>query len=165
MAAPAFSGLGRDIPNPLVSPDLVLVLARGLRDKPSRPCCSAPSPRLVGGRVAIAVDPRAKILKVYAQQLTQETGNPHYEIAVEVENMVKEHYADKGIWPNVDFFSGIVYADLGIPDVCFTPIFAMARVSGWLSHWLEQLENNRIFRPTQRCVGGHDQPYVPITQR
>ncbi len=118
-----------------------------------------------GHRVYKTVDPRAKILKVYAQQLTQKTGNPHYEIALEVENVVKEHYADKGIWPNVDFFSGIVYAELGIQPVCFTPIFAMARVSGWLAHWLEQLEHNRIFRPTQRYVGGHDQPYVPITQR
>jgi citrate synthase len=49
--------------------------------------------------------------------------------------------------------------------VCFTSVFAMARVSDWLAHWLEQLENNRILRPRQRYVGGHDQPYVPITER
>ena len=118
-----------------------------------------------GHRVYKTVDPRAKILKVYAEQVTKRSGNPHYEIALEVEKIVAEHYADRGIWPNVDFFSGIVYAELGIPPVCFTPIFAMARVSGWLAHWLEQLENNRIFRPTQRYVGGHDQPYIPITSR
>ena len=97
--------------------------------------------------------------------MTRSSGNCHYEIALEVEKVVHEHYADKGIWPNVDFFSGIVYAELGIPPVCFTPMFAMARVSGWLAHWLEQLENNRIFRPTQRYVGGHDQSYVPIASR
>ena len=118
-----------------------------------------------GHRVYKTVDPRAKILKVHAEHLTRRSGNPHYEIALEVEKVVAEHYADKGIWPNVDFFSGIVYAELGIQPVCFTPIFAMARVSGWLSHWLEQLEHNRIFRPTQRYIGGHDQPYIPITAR
>lgn len=118
-----------------------------------------------GHRIYKTVDPRAKILKRHAEELTRNSGNPHYEIALEVEKLVHDHYADKGIWPNVDFFSGIVYSELGIPAVCFTPIFAMARVSGWLAHWLEQLENNRIFRPTQRYVGKHDQSYVPIGSR
>ncbi len=66
---------------------------------------------------------------------------------------------------NVDFFSGIAYSELGIAPVAFTPIFAMARVSGWLAHWLEQLEHNRIFRPTQKYIGGHNQPYVPMVER
>jgi len=118
-----------------------------------------------GHRVYKTVDPRAKILKTHAERLTQRSGNPHYRIAVEVERVVHEHYADKGVWPNVDFFSGIVYAELGIPPVCFTPIFAMARVSGWLAHWLEQLKNNRIFRPTQKYIGGHDEAYVPVERR
>ncbi len=118
-----------------------------------------------GHRIYKTVDPRAKILKRYAEELTKKSGNNHYEIALEVEKVVHERYADKGIWPNVDFFSGIVYAELGILPCCFTPIFAMARVSGWLAHWLEQLVNNRIFRPTQRYVGGHEQPYVPINAR
>lgn len=118
-----------------------------------------------GHRVYKTVDPRAKILKHYAQMLTHRSGNPHFEIALEVERIVHKNYADKGVWPNVDFFSGIVYAELGIPPACFTPVFAMARVSGWLAHWLEQLKNNRIFRPTQRYIGGHDQPYVPHDRR
>ncbi len=118
-----------------------------------------------GHRIYKTVDPRAKILKTYAEKLTQRSGNPHYQIALEVERIVKENYADKGVWPNVDFFSGIVYSELGIPPVCFTPIFAMARVSGWLAHWLEQIQNNRIFRPTQNYVGGHDLPYAPIDRR
>lgn len=118
-----------------------------------------------GHRVYKTVDPRAKILKTFAERLTKRTGNPHYEIALAVERVVHDHYADKGVWPNVDFFSGIVYAELGIPPVCFTPIFAMARVSGWLAHWLEQLKNNRIFRPTQKYVGTHDEVYVPMDRR
>lgn len=118
-----------------------------------------------GHRVYKTVDPRAKILKTYAEKLTKRSGNPHYEIALEVERVVKDHFADKGIWPNVDFFSGIVYSELGITPACFTPIFAMARISGWLAHWLEQLEHNRIFRPTQRYTGTHDQDYVPIARR
>ncbi len=118
-----------------------------------------------GHRVYKALDPRAKILKKHAEKLALLSGSPQYHIAVEVEKVVQEHYAEKGIWPNVDFFSGIVYSELGISRDCFTPIFAMARVSGWLAHWLEQMENNRIFRPTQKYVGKHDEPYVPIGQR
>ena len=118
-----------------------------------------------GHRVYKALDPRARILKKYAQELAQKGGSPRFEIALEVEKVVKEHYAEKGIWPNVDFFSGIVYSELGIPRDCFTPIFAMARVPGWLAHWLEQMEGNRIFRPTQKYVGKHEQPYVPIDKR
>ncbi len=118
-----------------------------------------------GHRVYKALDPRARILKKYAQELAQKGGGPRFEIALEVEKVVKKHYAEKGIWPNVDFFSGIVYSELGIPRDCFTPIFAMARVPGWLAHWLEQMEGNRIFRPTQKYVGKHEQPYVPIDKR
>ncbi len=118
-----------------------------------------------GHRVYKTVDPRAKILKRYAEQLTKASGNPHYEIAQEVEKIGIAHYGEKGIWPNVDFYAGIVYSELGIPTECFTPIFAMARVSGWLAHWLEQLENNRIFRPTQIYTGKHDQPYLAISER
>lgn len=118
-----------------------------------------------GHRVYKAMDPRAKILKKYAEELAAKGNSPQFATAVEVEKVVLEHYAQKGIWPNVDFFSGIVYSGLGIPRDCFTPIFAMARVSGWLAHWLEQLDGNRIFRPTQKYVGKHEQPYIPIDKR
>lgn len=118
-----------------------------------------------GHRVYKTLDPRAKILKKYAERLANKTGKPHYAIAVEVEKVVQEHYGEKGIWPNVDFFSGIVYTGLGIPTDCFTPIFAIARVAGWLAHWLEQMQGNRIFRPTQKYIGQHDQPYVTIEKR
>ncbi|MBI4719486.1 MAG: citrate synthase [Planctomycetes bacterium] len=118
-----------------------------------------------GHRVYKTVDPRSKILKVYAEKLTQRSGSPYYQIAVEIERLMQEQVGHKGVWPNVDFYSGIVYRELGIPTDCFTPVFAMARAPGWLAHWLEQLRNNRIFRPTQRYVGTHDQPYTPIDTR
>ncbi|MFQ5494158.1 MAG: citrate synthase [Phycisphaerae bacterium] len=118
-----------------------------------------------GHRVYKTMDPRAKILKAYAEKLARSSGDPHFETALAVEKIVIEHYGEKGIWPNVDFFSGLVYSELGIPRDCFTPIFAMARVSGWLAHWLEQIEHNRIFRPTQKYVGSHEQSYVALEKR
>ncbi|MEK6677209.1 MAG: citrate synthase [Planctomycetota bacterium] len=118
-----------------------------------------------GHRVYKTVDPRAKILKTYAAQLTQASSSPTYEIALEVEKIGTAHYGEKGIFPNVDFYAGIVYSELGIPTECFTPIFAMARSAGWLAHWLEQLENNRIFRPTQVYVGQHNRPFTPMVDR
>lgn len=118
-----------------------------------------------GHRVYKAMDPRAKILKRYAGEMAAKSGNVMFEIAEVVEKVVIEAYGEKGIWPNVDFYSGIVYSELGIPGDCFTPIFAIARVGGWLAHWLEQLEGNRIYRPTQKYVGGHQLPYKPMEQR
>lgn len=118
-----------------------------------------------GHRVYKTMDPRAKILKRYAEQLASKSSSPQYEIASEVEKVCVEHFGEKGIWPNVDFYSGIVYTELGIPTDCYTPVFAIARVAGWLAHWLEQLQGNRIFRPTQKYVGSHDQAYVPFDKR
>jgi citrate synthase len=71
----------------------------------------------------------------------------------------------KGIYPNVDFYSGLVYAKLGIPEDLFTPVFAIARVAGWLAHWREQLADNRLFRPTQVYTGKRQQRYIPISER
>lgn len=118
-----------------------------------------------GHRIYKTVDPRAKILREYARQLTAKSGSPFFEIAEKVNEKVCAHLGEKGVWPNVDFYSGIVYRELGIPVDCFTPVFAMARVAGWLAHWLEQLQHNRIFRPTQRYVGKHDVSYQPIDRR
>lgn len=118
-----------------------------------------------GHRVYKTMDPRATILKRYAQRLSEESGSHHFETALVIEKVMQEHYKEKGIWPNVDFFSGIVYTELDIPRDCFTPVFAMARMAGWLAHWLEQVARNRIFRPTQKYVGPHAQPYVPIEKR
>ena len=79
-----------------------------------------------------------------------------YEVAVEVERVAEELLKGKRIYPNVDFYSGIVYHKMGIETDLFTPLFAMARVSGWLAHWLEQLRENKLFRPDQIYSGEHN---------
>jgi citrate synthase len=119
-----------------------------------------------GHRVYKVKDPRALILQDLAEQLFAKFGHDkYYDIAVTLEQVVEEYYGQKGIYPNVDFYSGLVYRKLGIPDDLFTPVFAIARVAGWLAHWKEQLGENRIFRPTQIYTGGHSLSYQPIDQR
>lgn len=119
-----------------------------------------------GHRVYKVKDPRATILQNVAQELFESHGStPMYDVAVELEKVMEELVGDKGIYPNVDFYSGIVYERLGIPADVFTPIFAIARIAGWLAHWREQLEENRIFRPAQIYVGERDLEYVPVKDR
>jgi citrate synthase len=119
-----------------------------------------------GHRVYKIKDPRATILQGLAEQLFQKFGHDdYYDIAVELERVVEEKLAHKGIYPNVDFYSGLVYRKMGIPTDLFTPVFAIARVAGWLAHWKEQLEANRIYRPTQVYAGLHEQSYIPMDKR
>ncbi|NEP00679.1 MAG: citrate synthase [Symploca sp. SIO2E9] len=119
-----------------------------------------------GHRVYKVKDPRAKILQSLVEQLFDKTGgDKYYEIAVEFEKAVEEKLGYKGIYANVDFYSGLVYRKLGIPTDLFTPVFAIARVAGWLAHWKEQLGENRIYRPTQIYTGSHAVPYLEMTQR
>lgn len=119
-----------------------------------------------GHRVYKVKDPRATILQELAEKLFEKFGSdPYYDIAVELERAVSEKLGHKGIYPNVDFYSGLVYRKLGIPTDLFTPVFAIARTAGWLAHWKEQLEANRIFRPTQIYTGLHNVSYVPIGER
>ena len=119
-----------------------------------------------GHRVYKVKDPRAAVLQELAENVFVETQRPKmYDLAVELERVLAGILGPKGIYPNVDFYSGIVYDSLGIPRDLFTPIFAIARVAGWLSHWLEQLKNNRIYRPEQVYVGKHDVPYVALEKR
>ncbi len=119
-----------------------------------------------GHRVYKVKDPRARILQDLAEQLFDRFGGDrYYEIAVEVERVVEDRLGEKGIYANVDFYSGLVYRKLGIPTDLFTPLFAIARVAGWLAHWKEQLNENRIFRPTQIYVGERDRTFVPREQR
>jgi citrate synthase len=121
----------------------------------------------LGHRVYKTKDPRATILQKLSRELfdAKGAGSPLYEIAVELENVATKELGHKGIYPNVDFYSGIVYNNLGIPTDLFTPIFALARVSGWMAHWLEQMRHNRIFRPTQVYTGQHGVPFIPIVDR
>lgn len=119
-----------------------------------------------GHRVYKVKDPRATILQKLAEQLFEKFGrDKYYDIALEMEKAVQEKLGHRGIHPNVDFYSGLVYRKLGIPTDLFTPIFAIARVAGWLAHWKEQLEANRIYRPTQIYTGNHNLSYVPMDQR
>jgi citrate synthase len=119
-----------------------------------------------GHRVYKVKDPRTSILQNLAEQLFEELGyDAYYDIALELERVVEEKLGDKGIHANVDFYSGLVYRRLGIPKDLFTPIFAIARIAGWLAHWKEQLDANRIFRPTQIYSGEHNLAYIPIGQR
>ena len=119
-----------------------------------------------GHRVYKVKDPRATILQTLAEKLFEKFGHDkYYDIAVEMERVIEEKLGQKGIYPNVDFYSGLVYRKLGIPTDLFTPVFAIARVAGWLAHWKEQLAENRIFRPTQVYNGLHDVVYTPIEKR
>jgi citrate synthase len=90
-----------------------------------------------------------------------------YEVLKEIEKVFREKMEEKGkpIYPNVDFFSGAVYSLLGIPTYLFTPVFAVARVSGWLAHILEQRVDNRIYRPRSLYTGPEPRQFVPIDER
>ncbi|MEG3896210.1 MULTISPECIES: citrate synthase [unclassified Microcoleus] len=119
-----------------------------------------------GHRVYKVKDPRATILQRLAEQLFENFGHDdYYDIAVKLEEVVEENLGHKGIYANVDFYSGLVYRKMGIPIDLFTPVFAIARVAGWLAHWKEQLEANRIYRPTQIYTGTHGAPYIAIEER
>ena len=119
-----------------------------------------------GHRVYKVKDPRATVLQELAENVFVEAGHPKmYDIAIELEKAAAGVLGPKGIYPNVDYYSGIVYSALGIPRDLFTPIFAIARVAGWLSPWLEQLKNNRIFRPEQIYIGKRDVAYTPLEKR
>ncbi|QZZ23250.1 citrate synthase [Leptothermofonsia sichuanensis E412] len=119
-----------------------------------------------GHRVYKVKDPRATILQQLAEKLFEKYGrDKYYDVAVELEQAVAEKLGHKGIYPNVDFYSGLVYRKLGIPTDLFTPVFAISRTAGWLAHWKEQLGENRIFRPTQIYTGLHEVPYVSIEER
>ena len=121
-----------------------------------------------GHRVYKAYDPRARVLAPLAKLLVQE--NPEmknlFDVATALEyEVVSTLGKEKKIFPNVDFFSGIVYKGMGIDAEFFTPIFAVARVAGWTARILEYLRRNRIFRPRSIYVGPFDRKYIPIDQR
>ena len=88
-----------------------------------------------------------------------------FDIAMKLEEVCEDRLAHKGVYPNVDFYSGILYAEMGIPNDQFTALFAVARSAGWLAHWRQQISNNRIYRPTQIYTGEIDRIYTPLAQR
>lgn len=120
-----------------------------------------------GHRVYRVKDPRAVILDAKATALAEESGQGTYiNYARAIENfLTEEGLVDKGIAPNVDFFSGALYDQLDIPLDLYTPIFALSRTAGWIGHVLEYQADNRIIRPRARYVGPTDQEFVPLEER
>jgi citrate synthase len=116
-----------------------------------------------GHRVYNVKDPRAKILSEKSEALGDAAGTPHwhdYSVAIE-EYLIEE----KGLAPNVDFYSASTYYQMGIPLDIYTPIFVMSRVGGWVAHVLEQYDDNRLIRPRARYVGPMDEEFVPVDER
>ncbi len=121
-----------------------------------------------GHRVYKAYDPRARILAPLAEYLAKDDpqAQKYYNIAKLLEHEVTETLGkEKGIFPNVDYFSGIVYGCLGIPQDMFTPVFAVARTAGWTARIIEYMENNRIFRPRAMYTGGFESDFKTLEER
>jgi citrate synthase len=118
----------------------------------------------IGHRVYKVLDPRAPHLKAMGIKLSNELGEPKWiQMSERIAHIMKEK---KGLNANVDFYSATVYYSLGIPTDLFTPIFAIARMSGWTAHVLEQLADNRLFRPLSEYIGPEpDKKFVPIEKR
>src|SRR4029077_15954904 len=118
----------------------------------------------IGHRVYKTLDPRAPHLRDMAVKLSDKLGEPKWiKMSERIAKLMKEK---KNLNANVDFYSATVYYSLGIPTDLFTPVFAVARTSGWCAHCLEQLEDNRLFRPLSEYVGEPvGKKVIPIDQR
>ena len=122
----------------------------------------------MGHREYSTKDPRANILTDMVKELFEEQSGKvsrMFETAMVLEKACEEKLSKKGVYANVDFYSGILYKEIGIPVDLFTTIFAISRTSGWLAHWIEQVGNNKIFRPTQNYTGSNDRDYDDISSR
>ena len=123
-----------------------------------------------GHRVYKSYDPRAKLIKKVADQVFQETGlNPKLEIALELERIAlsDEYFIKRKLYPNVDFYSGLIYQAMGYPTDYFTVLFSVGRLPGWLAQWEELLmdKDQKIARPRQVYTGAEERPFVPIEKR
>jgi len=123
-----------------------------------------------GHRVYKNYDPRARILKGMADEVFEVTGrNPLLDIALELEKIAleDEYFVKRNLYPNVDFYSGIIYQAMGFPVDMFPVLFAIPRTAGWLAQWQESLEDpdHRIARPRQIYTGSDARPYVPLDER
>jgi len=122
-----------------------------------------------GHRVYRNYDPRAKIIKQTADEVFDVTGrNPLLDIALKLEDVAlnDEYFTSRKLYPNVDFYSGLIYQAMGFPTEMFTVLFAIPRMSGWLAHWVELLEQDqKIARPRQLYVGASERSYVPMAER
>jgi citrate synthase len=124
-----------------------------------------------GHRVYKNFDPRAQIIKRAADDVFEVTGkrNPLLDVALELEKIAleDEYFISRKLYPNVDFYSGLIYEALGLPVEMFPVMFAIGRTSGWVGNWLEQVQDpqQRIARPRQIYTGARDREYVPLDQR
>ena len=123
-----------------------------------------------GHRVYKNFDPRAKIIKRMADEVFEVTGrNPLLDIALELERIAlqDDYFVKRKLYPNVDFYSGLIYQALGIPTAAFTVLFAIPRTSGWLAQWEELLEDpeEKIARPRQVYLGAGERAFVPMENR
>jgi citrate synthase len=123
-----------------------------------------------GHRVYKNFDPRAKIIKQIAEQVFDVTGkNPLIDIAVELERIAlqEEYFVTRKLYPNVDFYSGIIYEAMKFPVDIFPVLFAIGRTPGWLAQWQEMLldKEQKIARPRQVYTGTAKRDYVPIEKR
>ncbi len=115
-----------------------------------------------GHRVYDVKDPRARILSEKSKALGEAGDMKWYEYSTTIEDYLAD---EKGLAPNVDFYSASTYYQMGIPIDIYTPIFAMSRVGGWIAHILEQYEDNRLIRPRARYVGPDDRAFPALTER
>jgi citrate synthase len=124
-----------------------------------------------GHRVYKSYDPRAKVLRPLCTELLAALGkeDPLLTLAVELERIALEdpYFVERKLYPNVDFYSGIIFRALGLPPAMFTPVFAVARTVGWLTHWNEMMTDpeTRIVRPRQLYVGPTERGFVPVAAR
>ena len=123
-----------------------------------------------GHRVYKNFDPRATIIKKACDDVFEVTGvNPLLEIAMELEKIAleDEYFVSRKLYPNVDFYSGLIYEALTLPPSMFTVMFAIPRTSGWMAQWKEMVDDpeQKIARPRQIYTGGGPRDYVPMEQR
>jgi len=123
-----------------------------------------------GHRVYKNFDPRAKIIKKAADDVLSKLGvvDPVLDIAKELEEVAlnDQYFIDRGLYPNVDFYSGIIYRALGIPTEMFTVMFALGRLPGWIAQWKEMMEDNQpIGRPRQIYTGENERDFTPLEKR
>src|SRR5262249_24299389 len=124
-----------------------------------------------GHRVYKSYDPRAKVLRPLCHEVLAALGreDPLLALAMELERIALEddYFIERKLYPNVDFYSGIIFRALGMPPAMFTPIFAVARTVGWVAHWNEMITDpeTRMLRPRQLYVGPTERPFVPLDER
>lgn len=117
----------------------------------------------IGHRVYKNGDPRAAILRKISEKITKEIGQPElYQMSALIDDTM---FNEKGLMPNVDFYSATVYFSMGIPIDLYTPIFATSRIAGWVAHAMEQYANNRIYRPRGKWTGLMDQKWTAPAAR